>query len=145
MKLYVDGLLAGTAAVDGPLAQSRAPLLIGTGQNLSMDTFQGRLDDVRIYDRALSSAEVEALYFGPIDEVASAITSADSEQGVEAAKQNRDLTLAVANQTDTPVCMLYISPVGYDGPHVERLCGDYIMPGTMFGDTSCRRVGTIRF
>ena len=76
MKLYVDGLLAGTAAVDGPLGQSRAPLLIGTGQNLSMDTFQGRLDDVRIYDRALSSAEVEALYFGPIDEVASAITSA---------------------------------------------------------------------
>jgi hypothetical protein len=64
LRLYVDGRLVGQSepfhAAQYHLT-SKAPLHIGFGQN---DSFLGRLADVRIYSRALSTAEVERLAAG---------------------------------------------------------------------------------
>jgi cyclophilin family peptidyl-prolyl cis-trans isomerase len=60
LKLFVDGKLVSTASVsttDYDLA-SHAPLRIGFGAN---DYFNGRLSDVRLYRRALSTAEIGIL------------------------------------------------------------------------------------
>jgi hypothetical protein len=58
LKLYVDGRLVATSATFEPAdfdLTSDAPLKIGFGPH---DFFCGKLRDVRIYDRALTNAEI---------------------------------------------------------------------------------------
>jgi len=59
--LYEDGLLAGTRAVTGfPPFTNSVPLTIGRAS--SGQGFAGAIDDVRIYARALSAAEIGNRY-----------------------------------------------------------------------------------
>jgi large repetitive protein len=62
-KLWVDGALADVDQVVGPHASTvtTAPFRIGTRPDNEYP-FQGLLDDVRVYNRELSAAEVAALY-----------------------------------------------------------------------------------
>jgi hypothetical protein len=63
-RLYVNGVLAGSASGAATLATSdTTPLVIGGNQNNSAvgDVFQGLLDDVRIYNRALTETEVASI------------------------------------------------------------------------------------
>lgn len=62
MKLYVDGKLESTTTIKGELNEVGAPLLIGTRLKLPADTFQGKLDGIRIYNKALTDKEIAALY-----------------------------------------------------------------------------------
>ncbi len=57
LRLYVNGALTRTTAVSGAMPTSGEPLRIG-GNSIFPEWFQGRIDDVRIYDRALSAAEI---------------------------------------------------------------------------------------
>jgi hypothetical protein len=61
-KLYVDGVLDSSAAVSGPIETNNEPLLIGKHRGCESQHFDGVLDDVRIYNRALSEAEIGGLY-----------------------------------------------------------------------------------
>jgi hypothetical protein len=67
MKLYVDGVLANTLPTTGSITQNNSELLIGTRLNLPADTFKGKLDEIRIYNRALTNGEIVQLYDGMID------------------------------------------------------------------------------
>ena len=57
LRLYVNGVLASSAARTGALEVNSSPLSIG-GTNAYGEYFQGRIDDVRVYDRALSASEL---------------------------------------------------------------------------------------
>ena len=59
IRLYVNGVEAGTAAGAGALPESANPLRIG-GNAVWGEYFKGRIDEVRIYNRALSAAEITA-------------------------------------------------------------------------------------
>ncbi len=61
-KLYVDGRLVGTGS---PPATNRTPTLgfIGSMDGFS-EMFRGSLDEVRVYDRALTGQEVAAEFVG---------------------------------------------------------------------------------
>jgi hypothetical protein len=59
IRLYVNGVEAGTAAAAGALPASANPLRIG-GNSVWGEYFKGRIDEVRIYNRALSAAEIAA-------------------------------------------------------------------------------------
>lgn len=62
MKIYLDGVEAAVQKVEGTPKPSRTEnLLIGKYHD-GRERFHGVLDDVRIYSRALSEAEVMALY-----------------------------------------------------------------------------------
>ena len=56
LRLYVDGELVDTASVKAAKS-SKGPLLIGCSKNFN-EHFTGRIDEVRIYDRALPSGEI---------------------------------------------------------------------------------------
>jgi hypothetical protein len=62
MKLYVNGVLMNSAPRPGPIAVRQSNLLIGTRLRLPSDTFQGLIDEVDIYDRALSAAEIQDIF-----------------------------------------------------------------------------------
>lgn len=72
VKLYRDGVLVneGTLENAGPnVLPTASPIIVGaqanyTGGGGGLD-FQGVLDDIRVYDRALGAGEIEALYKFP--------------------------------------------------------------------------------
>jgi hypothetical protein len=60
-KFYVDGAQAGSDLTDGTvIPDASAPLTFGWAEAVS-PYFDGRLDEIRIYDHALSQSEIAAL------------------------------------------------------------------------------------
>jgi glucose/arabinose dehydrogenase len=59
IRLFVDGALAGTRAQSGAMVQGNGPVRFG-GTAVWPEWFAGRLDEIRIYDRALSAAQIQA-------------------------------------------------------------------------------------
>ena len=65
MNMFVDGI--GTSAALSNSSEARAaaaPLVVGKNTTAAR-YYRGVLDDVQIYDRALSSNEVAFLYINP--------------------------------------------------------------------------------
>lgn len=63
MKVYYNGAVAGQQASTGQMGVSDGTLTIGTKHETAPagDEYNGMLDDVRIYNRALSASEIIAL------------------------------------------------------------------------------------
>lgn len=61
LQLYVDGNLDGSAPVSGPLTTGTVPLTIG-GFLVGPWNVNGLVDEVSLYDRALSAAEIQSIY-----------------------------------------------------------------------------------
>lgn len=60
VQTYVNGALAGSAPFTGDIVRTGQPLLIGRN-GIGGDILEGVVDDFRVYNRALSSAEIQAL------------------------------------------------------------------------------------
>jgi Concanavalin A-like lectin/glucanases superfamily len=58
MSMWIDATNYGTASI--PISTPLSPLLIGTG--IELDYFTGAINEVRIYNRVLSSNEISELY-----------------------------------------------------------------------------------
>lgn len=59
LRIYVNGVQVGTKSVgSSSMSASTGPLRLG-GNAIWGEFFQGRMDDVRIYNRALSSTEIQ--------------------------------------------------------------------------------------
>jgi len=58
LRLYVNGVQVNSQAQTGPIAVSTSPLQIG-GDTFYGQYFQGTLDEIRVYNRALSTAEIQ--------------------------------------------------------------------------------------
>jgi hypothetical protein len=55
--MYVNGVQVSSRAVAGSLKTSVDPLYLG-GDAVYGQYFRGRIDEVRIYDRALTAAQI---------------------------------------------------------------------------------------
>jgi hypothetical protein len=58
LRLYVNGTQVASQAVSGSIASSSGALRIG-GNSVWGEYFQGRIDEVRIYNRPLSQADIQ--------------------------------------------------------------------------------------
>ena len=58
VRLYVNGVQDGSTAATGTITASTADLLFGSQYTSAGGKFTGTLDDVRIYNRALTSSEI---------------------------------------------------------------------------------------
>jgi hypothetical protein len=59
LRLYVNGVLVSSTAASGSLAASSGVLRIG-GNGVWPEWFAGLIDEVRVYNRALSAAEIQS-------------------------------------------------------------------------------------
>jgi hypothetical protein len=59
LRFWVNGALAGSTAATGTLANSTGVLRLG-GNAIWNEWFAGRIDEVRVYNRALTQAELQA-------------------------------------------------------------------------------------
>jgi len=63
VQLYVNGQLVGRASADFAQTYGDSPLYFGTSGQFSQDRqFAGLLDEVSLYDRALTADEIAAIY-----------------------------------------------------------------------------------
>ena len=69
-RLYVNGVEAASQPLTGTFAPDTTPLIIGGNGNdasgVPTELFPGRLDEVMLYHRALSAAEIGRLYAGTL-------------------------------------------------------------------------------
>ena len=65
LRLYVNGTQVATRAVTGALASSTRALRFG-GNAIWSEWFKGLLDEVRVYNRALTAAEVQSDMATPV-------------------------------------------------------------------------------
>ncbi len=61
VQFFTDGVANGTIAI-GTVSTPSGTKTIGVGGNQTTNFFNGKIDDLRIYNRALSSTEITALY-----------------------------------------------------------------------------------
>jgi hypothetical protein len=65
VSLYIDGTLSGSNSASGSPRRSSNPLTIGTKMarvEVAGDYWDGAMDDLKIYHKALSSSEVRSLF-----------------------------------------------------------------------------------
>jgi hypothetical protein len=60
LSFYVNGVLVGTTAITGPPSFAGGSINIGGNGNYA--PFNGLVDDLRIFDRALTSTQVQSIY-----------------------------------------------------------------------------------
>src|SRR5438874_8400922 len=58
LRFYVNGAQVTSRALTGSIVSSTAPLRIG-GNSVWGEYFTGAIDDVRVYNRALSATEIQ--------------------------------------------------------------------------------------
>ena len=61
VQLYVNGMLESSVAFSGPILQTSQPLCIGRYGTVG-EALNGLIDDLRLYNRALSAAEIQTLF-----------------------------------------------------------------------------------
>ena len=66
VKFYIDGELKDTKISGVSIPKSQSKLLIGIDPPGSTEYFKGAMDDLRIYNYALTQSEVKSLYGGEI-------------------------------------------------------------------------------
>ena len=65
LRLYVNGTEVATTTLSGAISTSAGAVRIG-GNSIWGESFQGRIDDVRIYNRALSATEIQTDMSNPV-------------------------------------------------------------------------------
>ena len=66
MKLYRNGELKGSALGHLPTSNTRSNHYIGKGSSTNDEYFYGMMDDLRVYNRALSTEEVGSIFKGDL-------------------------------------------------------------------------------
>ena len=65
IRTYVNGVQVGTKAQTGSLVTSTQPLRFG-GDNVWPEWFEGSLDEIRVYDHALTAAQIQSDMTRPV-------------------------------------------------------------------------------
>lgn len=69
IRMYVSATQVGARAITCAILTSNTPLQIGGNRIWNDEWFTGRIDEVRIYDRALSPAEITSDMNTPITDL----------------------------------------------------------------------------
>jgi len=113
ITFYLDGATDGTAT-DGTVLSDIATLILGTNEVTGLD-YDGRLDEIRIYDRALSTAEMLTLSQGNLPGTSVATTTTTNDLDVNG-------NLIIASGTLSP------------GTDDITLAGNWLNVGGVFTD-----------
>jgi hypothetical protein len=116
LKLYVNGTLVSSLGLTGALATSSGVLRIG-GDSIWGEFFNGLIDDVRVYNRALNQGEILGDMSTPIGGTAETTAPTATLTGPSSGTTVSGVTTLSANATDAVVVtnvqfLLNGSPIG---------------------------------
>ena len=144
LRLYVNGAQAATRATTGAIQTTTNPLWIGGNQPYG-EYFQGLIDEARVYNRALTPAEIQNDMNIPVVPAAPDTTPPSAPSGLSAtAAGASQVNLSWTASTDN---------VGVAGYRVERCqgatCTNFTQVGTptatTFNDTGLAASTTYRY
>jgi chitodextrinase len=113
MRLYINGVEAANKSRTGTLQSTTTPLRIGTNSPYG-EFFLGLIDEVRIYNRALSAAEIQTDMNTPIGPSGPDTTPPSAPSGLSAAAAGTQINLSWTASSDN---------VGVSGYQLERCQG----------------------
>src|SRR5882762_10354968 len=118
VRLYVNGVQVASQAQTTPLASTDGTLQIG-GDSYPNEFFAGRIDEVRIYNRALTQAEIQADMASPIGNAGSLPAVSLSSTNISFPDQVTGTTSSArtVTVTNTGGSTLLISSIAISGPH----------------------------
>src|SRR5438128_8290987 len=103
MKLFINGVQAASRTQTGVMTASSGPLRLG-GNALFGQYFSGTLDDVRVYNRALSASEIQTDMATPVTSTTPAPTATFSASpGSILLGQTSTLTWSTTNATTVTI------------------------------------------
>lgn len=112
-KFYVDGADAGSFTYSAP-ASSTVDAEIGINPDLSHSQFNGLIDDVQLYNRALSAAEVTSLYDGSANHYANTFTGLTTP-GAISYQAYQELPNGIVTSTESRSLTVPDAPPAPDG------------------------------
>jgi chitodextrinase len=95
LRMYVNGVQVSSRALSGNVVSSTGPLRIG-GNSVWGEYFAGVIDDVRVYNRALSSAEIQSDMNTPVGGTPAPDTTPPTPPGSFAATGSTQTSIATA-------------------------------------------------
>ena len=113
LNLYVNGVQVASGALAGTIAAAASqPLLIGQSRSYGswQDAFDGMIDEVRVYNRALSQAEIQNDMLPP----ANVNVTVSPASATLSAAQTHQFTATVTGSTNTAVA--WTAALGTDAP-----------------------------
>jgi len=111
LRLYVNGAQSGTIAVSGAIPASSGPLRIG-GNSIWGEWFAGRIDDARVYPRALSAAEIQSDMNTPVSGNGSSTpTPTPTPPPADTQAPTAPTNLRSAGSTDTTISVSWTASV----------------------------------
>ena len=123
LRLYANAALVGSIDVSGSIPATGSPLRIG-GNAIWGEWFAGQIDDLRIYDRALSTSELDADMKTPVGATAPPPPPTDTQ--APTAPGN----LAVTGRTTSSVSVSWTASTDNTGVAGYRLYRDAAGAGT---------------
>ena len=130
--LYVDGVLAASVSRSGAITTNSAAVSIGNKDSLDRP-FSGSLDEVRIYNRGLSAAEVTSDMNAPIGGGAGDTQAPTAPSGLSAtAASGTQMNLSWTASTDN---------VAVTGYQIERCTGASCTTFTQVGTSATTTYG----
>ena len=136
LKLYVDGVLSRVeTGVTGIIPVEDGDLYIGAENSFHQEHFKGLLDDVRIYNRSLSEAEIQYLYSNCNNEGPVAMLSASPSEGVAPLAVTLDFTGSHDPDGNLVLCELDQEGDGsfeFQTPTPGQVVATYNQPGTYY-------------
>jgi chitodextrinase len=132
IRLYVNGVQVGSTALNGTLLTSTNPLEIGS-DHIYGQYFQGTIDEVRIYNVALTPTQIQADMATPVS-VSSPIVSlstASLDFGTQAAGTTSSAQSVVLNNIGG--ASLAVTSISVSGPNANEFtlsttCGSTVAP-----------------
>lgn len=107
MRLYVNGTQVSSTAVSGAIGTSNSPLRIGGNAVYADEYFRGLIDEVRIYNRSLSAAEIHYNMSTPIGGTLDATLPTGSVTGLSGTVSGQ-VTVNVAAQDNNGVASVQL-------------------------------------
>lgn len=103
MSLYIDGTLDASKKASGTIAGNKYHVRIGDNEEKPGRDWNGMIDDVRIYNCALTQPEIDALYAGtsPTEALKAAQAAAKAKRAAVAAKARDTGTDLTSESTET--------------------------------------------
>ncbi|BBO06574.1 hypothetical protein SG09_59240 [Bradyrhizobium ottawaense] len=109
-SMFWDGNLVATATFSGDLSASLNPLLIGAREGGQAFRLSGVIDDVAIWDRALSPSEIESLWNGGAGQPVGPATPSNIAPGITSNGGGNTATVPIDENTTALTTVVATDP-----------------------------------
>ena len=132
LRLYVNGTQVSTVSRTGPLATTAGPLEIG-GDQLFGQYFQGRIDEVRVYNVARAPSQIQSDMAGPLGSALPSVLFAPASVAFGTRQTGSTSSAQAVTLTNTGTAPLLLTGIAITGPHSAdfnqtNACGSNLAP-----------------